>query len=52
MEKTTEKTAATDTSGDDFVRMYPSNQLREPVRSFDDTFSAVVVVQEMFSLKK
>jgi hypothetical protein len=35
-------------AGDKVVRMYPNNGLKEPVRSYKDTFSAVAVVKEMF----
>jgi hypothetical protein len=52
MEKTSVKRAAPEVAGDDATRMYPSNQLKAPVREFKDTFSAVGVVQEMFSLGK
>jgi hypothetical protein len=46
--KTTGKRPPTSTSGDKVVRMYPNNGLREPVHKFEDTFSAITVVREMF----
>ena len=46
--KTTEKRPPVSTSGDKVVRMYPNNGLREPVRKYEDTFSAITVVKEMF----
>jgi hypothetical protein len=30
------------------VRMYPNNGLKEPVRKYESTFSAVTVIREMF----
>lgn len=39
-------------AGDKAVRMYPNNGLKEPVRKYEDTFSAVAVVKEMFFAKK
>lgn len=30
------------------ARMYPNNGLKEPVRKYEETFSAVTVVKEMF----
>ncbi|MGD0331952.1 MAG: hypothetical protein ABSA90_01710 [Xanthobacteraceae bacterium] len=46
--KTTEKRPPVSTSGDKVVRMYPNNGLKEPVRKYEDTFSAITVVKEMF----
>jgi hypothetical protein len=46
------KKTAPDVAGDDFVRMYPCNQLKPPVHKFEDTFSAMTVVKAMFSLEK
>ena len=43
------ETHAPDTRGDkSFVLMYPDNQLRDQVRSFEDTFSAFEVLREAF----
>lgn len=30
------------------VRKYPNNGLKEPVRAFESTFSAVTVLKQMF----
>lgn len=30
------------------VRMFPSNQLKEPVRSFEDTFHAVNLYEQKY----
>jgi hypothetical protein len=34
------------------VRMYPNNGLKEPVRPYASTFSAVTVLKEMFFTPK
>ncbi|WP_161500033.1 hypothetical protein [Bradyrhizobium sp. AC87j1] len=39
-------------AGDKVVRMYPNNGLKQPVRKYEDTFSAVAVVKEMFFAKE
>jgi hypothetical protein len=35
-------------TADKLVRMYPNNGLREPVRAYDKTFSALSVLKTMF----
>ena len=47
-----EKKVVSHKSCDKPVRMYPNNGLREPVRTFASTFSAVTVVKEMFFTSK
>ncbi|MGM4991301.1 hypothetical protein [Tardiphaga sp. 841_E9_N1_2] len=39
-------------AGDKVVRMYPNNGLKQPVRKYKDTFSAIDVVKEMFFKKE
>lgn len=35
-------------TGDEHVRMYPANQLKDQVRSPDEAFSAFTVLKETF----
>lgn len=47
----TDKKAPTK-SGDKVVRMCPDNELRAPVKTFDQTFSGEAVVMEHFFQEK
>lgn len=49
--KTTERRPMS-ASGDKVVGMYPNNGLNQPVRKYEDTFSAVTLVKEMFFTEK
>lgn len=45
----TNETRAPETRGDEsVVLMYPDNQLTNPVRDYDETFSALTVLRETF----
>jgi hypothetical protein len=44
----TDKKTAPDAAGDDSVRMYPSNQLKEQVRDPKEAFSAFSVLKDTF----
>jgi hypothetical protein len=51
MKRTTTVTRPTSPKGGEKAsRMYPRNELKQPVRSFEDTFSAVEVVKGQFCL--
>jgi hypothetical protein len=50
MTTATEKRTAP--AGDESVRMYPANQLKEQLREPKETFSAFKVLQETFFLEK
>jgi hypothetical protein len=39
-------------TGDKVVRMYPNNGLKQPIKKYEETFSAVTVVKEMFFTRK
>ncbi|WP_186806430.1 hypothetical protein [Rhizobium leguminosarum] len=45
------ETSVVHSSGEKLVRACPNNSLREPVRKFEDTFSAEEVVLEKFFKK-
>ena len=39
-------------SGDEVVHMYPNNELKKPIRKFEDTFSVALLLRKMFPLSK